>query len=303
MKVVMLGTSSGTPTKERNVSSLAIFINGHWILCDCGEGTQYRLLRAPVRMGQLEVICLTHMHGDHIFGLPGLLATLSMQHRAEPLQIYGPKGIKEFIQNALKLSSTRLIYGLKITEVSAGLVHKGDGYSISCLPLDHQVTDYGYAITEDDRPGKFDLDQAKALGIPPGPLYGKLQRGEDVTLSDGRLIESSAIVGPIRKGRRVAYCTDTRPCANSVALAQGASLLIHEATYTQDMVQEAQERGHSTAAQAATIAQQAQPDRLLITHFSPRYLDAYELLSEARQIFPATDAARDFTEIEIPQID
>ncbi|MBI4852789.1 MAG: ribonuclease Z [Acidobacteria bacterium] len=299
MKVIMLGTSSGTPTKERNVSSLAIFINGHWLLFDCGEGTQYRLLRAPVRLGQLDAIFLTHVHGDHIFGLPGLLATLSMQHRPNPLYVYGPRGIKDFITMSLKLSVTRLSYELKITEVEAGIVRKADGYTVNCLPLDHQVLDFGYAVIENDHPGKFDLEKARALGIAPGPLYGKLQSGQDIILEDGREIKSSDIVGLPRKGRKVVYCTDTRPCQNSVELARNADLLIHESTYAEDLAEEAPPRGHSTAIQAATIAEKAQVERLLITHFSPRYLDNSVLLSEARSIFPNTDAARDFLEVEV----
>jgi ribonuclease Z len=301
MKVITLGTSSGTPTKDRNVSSLAIFVNGRWLLFDCGEGTQYRLLRAPVKLGQLDAIFLTHVHGDHIFGLPGLLATLSMQHRPDPLYIYGPKGIRDFVTMSLRFSVTRLSYELKITEVEPGVVRKTDGYTVSCLPLDHQVLDFGYSIVEDDHPGKFDIEKAKELGIPPGPLYGKLQSGQDIVLSDGREIKSSEIVGLPRKGRKIVYCTDTRPCQNSVELARNANLLIHESTYAEDLAEEAPPRGHSTAMQAATIAQKAQVERLLITHFSPRYLDSSILLNEARSIFPKTDAARDFLEIEIPK--
>jgi ribonuclease Z len=303
MKIIPLGTSSGTPTKERNVSAIAIFINGRWLLFDCGEGTQYRLLRAPVRLGQLDAIFVTHLHGDHIFGMPGLLATLSMQHRDQPLNVYGPRGIKDFVTSALRFSMTKLSYEVKITEIEAGNIRVGEGYSVSCLPLDHQVIDFGYAIIEDDRPGRFDLEQARALGIPAGPLYGKLQSGQDVTLDDGREIKSRDVVGETRKGRRVVYCTDTRPCQNSVELARNASLLIHEATYTQELVDEARKRGHSTAAQAASIAEQANCERLLITHFSPRYLDSIDLLAEARRIFPNTDAARDLVEIEVQHKD
>ncbi len=303
MKVIILGTSSGTPTRDRNVSSLAIFINGRWLLFDCGEGTQYRLLRAPVKLGQLDAIFLTHLHGDHIFGLPGLLATLSMQHRDQELSIYGPRGIKDFIISSLKFSFTRLSYEIKITEVEPGIIRQMDGYKVSCLPLDHQVLDFGYAVTEDDPPGKFDLAKAQALGIPPGPMYGKLQSGEDVVLADGQVVTSNQVLGPPRKGRKVVYCTDTRPCENSVTLAQEANLLIHEATYAEDLASEARPRGHSTACQAATIAQKARVKQLLITHFSPRYLDSSILLSEARSIFPMTIAARDLLEIDIVRKD
>ncbi len=303
MKVITLGTSSGTPTKDRNVSSLAIFVNGRWLLFDCGEGTQYRLLRASVKLGQLDAIFLTHLHGDHIFGLPGLLATLSMQHRDQSLYIYGPHGIKDFISSSLRFSFTRLSYELKITEIEPGIVRQVDGYKVFCLPLDHQVLDYGYAVVEDDPPGRFDLEKARALGVPAGPLYGKLQSGQDIVLEDGRTIKSTDVVGPARKGRKIVYCTDTRPCKNSVELARNANLLIHESTYGEDLAEEAHPRGHSTASQAATIAEKAQVKRLLITHFSPRYLDSGILLAEARSIFPATDAARDLLEIEVNRKD
>lgn len=303
MKVIPLGTSSGTPTKDRNVSALAMVLNGHWLLFDCGEGTQYRLLRASVRLGQLDAIFVTHLHGDHLFGLPGLLATLSMQHRDEPLTLYGPRGIKDFINGAIRNSYTRLSYELRVQDVEAGPVRSSEGFTIMALPLNHQAPDFGYVVIEDDRPGRFNIERARALGIPPGPLYKRLQSGEDIELSDGRVIKSAEIVDKPRRGRRVAYCTDTRPCANSVELARGASLLIHEATYTNDLVDEAQARGHSTAAQAASIAAQAGAERLLITHFSPRYTDIGELLAEARAVFPATEAARDLLEVEIPRRD
>ena len=299
MKVVPLGTSSGTPTKERNVSSVAIVLNGHWLLFDCGEGTQYRILRAPFRLGQLEAIFITHLHGDHLFGLPGLLGTLSLQHREQSLAIYGPRGIKDFINSVLRFSFMRLDYELKITEIDPGTIREGDGYSISSLQLDHRILTFGYKVVEDDRPGKFDIERARELGIPPGPLYRRLQMGQDVTLEDGRTIKSADVVGEKRRGRRIAYCTDTRPCANGVELAREASLLIHEATYTEDLASEARARGHSTAAQAASVARQAEAKKLLITHFSPRYLDTSVLLAEARRVFNPTEAARDLAEFEV----
>src|SRR5262249_53265765 len=164
---------------------------------------------------------------------------------------------------------------------------------------DHRVPAYGYAVVEDDRPGKFDIDRARELEIPPGPLYRQLQLGSDITLENGRIIKSAEVVGERRKGRRIVYCTDTRPCSNAVELSREAELLIHEATYTEELLSEAKARGHSTAAQAASIALQACAKRLLITHFSPRYIDAGPLLSEARRIFPATEAARDLAEVEV----
>jgi ribonuclease Z len=300
MKVIILGTSSGIPTPSRNVSALAIFVNGRWLLFDCGEATQHRLQLAPVRLGQLDAIFFTHLHGDHLYGLPGLLASLSLQHRQQPLNLYGPRGLRDFIMAALRFSATRLSYELLITEVEAGTIRQQDGYRVDCLPLYHRVPDFGYSVIEDDRLGRFDVAQAQALGIPAGPLYGRLQAGETITLPDGRMIDSNMVVGPRRAGRRITYCTDTRPCSNSIKLAKNANLLIHEATYNNEHSQEAQERGHSTAAQAAEVARAAQARKLLLTHFSPRYPDTTSLLHEARRIFPATEAARDLLEVDVP---
>lgn len=299
MKLVMLGTSSGTPTKDRNVSALAVQFGGRWLLFDCGEGTQYRIMQTALKPGQLEAIFVTHLHGDHVYGLPGLLGTLSLQHRETPLAVYGPAGLRDLLGAMLRYSYLKLPYELSINEVESGLVCKGEGYTVACRQLDHRVTDYGYAVIEDDKPGKFDLERAIELGIPAGPLYRQLQLGQDVTLPDGRQVRSSDVVGAKRPGRRLVYCTDTRPCAAAVELARGANLLVHEATYADDLAHEARKRGHSTAKQAARIAAEASVKRLLITHFSPRYLDAGLLLSEARSVFSATDAARDLMEIEV----
>ncbi|MCS6885928.1 MAG: ribonuclease Z [Acidobacteriota bacterium] len=299
MKLVMLGTSSGTPTKDRNVSALAVQFPGRWLLFDCGEGTQYRLMQTMLKPGQLDAVYLTHLHGDHVYGLPGLLGTLSLQHREQPLVVYGPPGLRELLGAVLRYSYLKLSFELKLVEVESGLVSRGDGYSVFCSKLDHRVTDYGYCVVEDDKPGKFNLERAKQLGIPAGPLYRQLQLGYDVTLADGRLIRSSEVVGEKRPGRRLVYCTDTRPCSAAVELAYKANLLIHEATYADDMAHEARRRGHSTARQAARIAAEAGVRKLLITHFSPRYLDVTPLLSEARSVFAATDAACDLMELEV----
>lgn len=297
--VVPLGTSSATPTRERNVSSLALFLDGRSLLFDCGEGTQYQLIRSPLRLGHLEAIFITHAHGDHLFGLPGLLATLSMQGRSAPLTVFAPRGIDHFVTAALQYSYLQLGYPYEIREVSAGEIMRTEGYSVHALPLDHRVPTFGYTIVESDRLGRFDVGRAHELGIPEGPIYALLQQGEDVILDDGRLVRSTDVVGPPRPGRRVAYCTDSAPCANAVDLARDSDLLIHEATYADDMEDEARLRKHCTARQAALIAVEAGARRLLLTHFSPRYSDTTVLLEEARAVFANVEVARELEAVRV----
>lgn len=297
--IVPLGTSSATPTRERNVSSLAVFLDGRSLLFDCGEGTQYQLIRSPLRLGHLEAIFITHAHGDHLFGLPGLLATLSMQGRSTPLAVHAPRGVETFVTAALQYSYLQLGYPYEIREVAEGEIVRAEGYSVRALRLDHRVPTFGYTVIESDRPGKFDVDRARELGIPKGPMYALLQEGEDVTLDDGRFIRSADVVGPPRAGRRVTYCTDSAPCANAIELARGSDLLIHEATYADDMEDEARLRKHSTSRQAAAIAKEALASRLLLTHFSPRYTDTTVLLEEARSVFPNVEVARELEAVRV----
>jgi ribonuclease Z len=281
-------------------------MDGRTVLLDCGEGTQHQLLRTPIRF--IEAICITHMHGDHVYGLPGLLASFSMNGRTAPLALYGPPELQPFLDSVISLSYLKLQYELLFPGAAGGppaartgaprRARSLGGYSIETAPLLHRVPATGYCIVEDDRRGTFDVDRARALGVPEGPLFRQLQMGSDVMI-DGRLVRSADIVGPPRRGRRIAYCTDTRPSPTAVALARGADILIHEATYTSDMAAEAEERGHSTAAEAATVARDAGVKQLILTHFSPRYTDVAPLLAEARAIFPNTSAAFDFAEVGV----
>lgn len=299
MKVVALGTSSATPTADRYLSALALVTEGSWFLFDCGEGTQYRLLAAPVRMGHLRAVFITHLHGDHVYGLPGLLATLSMQNREEPLDVFGPPGIATFVSTAIDASHVYLGYELHLGEIADSLLFEAEGTRVHAAPLDHTVPTFGFRLEEAERPGKFDPERAAELGIPAGPAFGALQRGESVMLDDGRVIASSEVVGVRRPGRSFAYCSDTRPCEASVALASDCDLLVHEATYGDDAGAMAYARGHSTARQAAKIARAAGVRRLLLTHFSSRYGDVSELLAQAREEFPATEAACDLVSWEV----
>lgn len=291
--ITFLGTSSATPTADRNMAAVAISLDGDVLLFDCGEATQHQLLRSPVSPSAIEAIFLSHLHGDHLYGLPGLIATLGLNGRSRPLVVYGPPGLAPFI-SAIPYRGAP--YPL---EVRVAGEHRADGYRIVAAPLDHTVPCFGYCIIEDDRPGRFDVERARALGIPEGPLFGALQHGSLVTLPDARVVSPSEVLGPNRPGRRIAYCTDTRPCAAAVDLARGADVLIHESTYAEELRAEAAERGHSTARDAAQIAAAAGVRQLVLTHFSSRYRDVEPLAAEAREIFPNTIAAADFARFEV----
>lgn len=291
ISVIPLGISAGSPTTERHVSSLAVTLDGRVVLFDCGEGTQYQLMRSPFRWGRLEAIFLTHLHGDHIYGVPGLLGTLSLHAHEAPLTVYGPRGVRAYLEGVIATTRLHRTFPLEIVEIGEGVVRNDRGYSVEARALEHSVESFGYALIEATRAGTFDVDRAVALGIPPGPLYARLQAGETLQLENGRSIAPSEVVGPPRPGRKIAYVLDTRPCAAGVELARSSTLLIHEATYGRDHATEAHERFHATAEEAARVAAEAGASRLLLTHFSPRYLDPAVLVEEARAIFPATEAA------------
>jgi len=285
MRLVFLGTSSGTPSRERNVSSVALLLDdGSLLLFDCGEGTQHQLLRAPVRSGSIDAIFITHLHGDHVYGLPGLLATLSMNGRERPLELIGPEGTEEYLRCVLATTHHNPIFPIRVSQPP----YRGDGFTVVAAPLEHSVPSLGYCLIEDDRPGAFDPEKARALGIAEGPQWRALQQAHD-----------PRVTGPSRRGRRVAYSTDTRPCASAVELARGADVLVHEATYGEEMRVEADERLHSTAAGAARVARDAGVARLIVTHFSTRYREVETLLDEARGVFANVEAAHDFLEIGV----
>jgi ribonuclease Z len=301
MRILFLGTSAGAPTRERNVACVGVVMDGVTLLFDCGEGTQQQLLRSSIRLGAIDVLFLTHLHGDHLYGLPGLISTLGLYGRTAPLEVYGPKGLAAYFEAVRTTTYFNPAFDVTLREVRQGVVHRGDGYRIEALPLVHAVECLGYAVIEDDRRGLFDVDRARELGVPEGPAFGRLQRGDDVTLPDGRIVKSHDVVGPTRPGRRIVYCTDTRPCDAAVTLAGGADILIHESTYADDMAAEAHERWHATARDAATIATRANARRLILTHISGRYRDTDAHLAEARSVFAETVVATDFYEEEVPR--
>ncbi|HXG66978.1 MAG TPA: ribonuclease Z [Blastocatellia bacterium] len=305
MKVIPLGTSSGKPTLKRNVSALAVVREGEWLLFDCGEGAQMQIARAGLSPSRLSTIFITHLHGDHFNGLAGLLSTMGMDRRERGLTLIGPPGINEYLDVLAKLRILFVNYPLEVREFDAELVGAGvivyeaEQYFVQARPLDHRIYALGYRIEERPKPGRFDVERARELGIPVGPLYGRLQSGQDVRLEDGRVIHPSDVLGPPRPGKVVAYCTDTRPCAAAAALGSDADLLIHEATYTEELSEEARHYGHSTGAQAAAIARKAGAKRLLLTHFSSRYPDVTPIFEEARAIFPQAILAQELAEVEV----
>ncbi|HSO76473.1 MAG TPA: ribonuclease Z [Blastocatellia bacterium] len=303
MKVIPLGTSSGKPTLKRGLSALAVVCEREWLLFDCGEGTQMQIQRAGLAPSRLAAVFITHLHGDHFNGLAGLLSTMGLDRRARELTLVGPAGIRDYLDVLARLKTLHVEYPLALQEFSSigelTVVFEAPDYTVSAHALDHRVFALGYRVEEHPRPGRFNLDRARELGIPEGPMFGTLQAGSAVTLDDGRVVEPREVVGPERAGKSIAYCLDTRPCRGSVELARGVDLLIHEATYTGELTAEAQQYGHSTAAQAARMAVEAGAQRLLLTHFSTRYPDPGPLLEEARSVFAETSLAQEFVEIAV----
>jgi ribonuclease Z len=276
------------------------------VLFDCGEGTQHQLLRSDIKSSQIRRIFITHMHGDHIFGLMGLLASIGLAGSAQDIDIYGPAGLADYLRTCAKYSYTNLGNRVRVHPISPGILYEDEEFSVSCQLLKHRVPAHGYRIAEKDRPGRFDVEKANALGIPPGPIYGKLKKGENVTMPDGRKIFGQDLCGETEIGRKIAYCTDTIFCEGSIELAHNADVLIHEATFAHQDAGLAFESVHSTSTMAAQVALAAQVKLLLMTHFSPRYLpgnslDISHLLEEARAIFPNTKLAYDFLTYEVPR--
>ncbi|MGF1481386.1 MAG: ribonuclease Z [Cyanophyceae cyanobacterium] len=308
MEITFLGTSSGVPTRSRNVSGVALRLPQRaevWLF-DCGEGTQHQLLRSDIKTSQLQQIFITHMHGDHIFGLMGLLASSGLAGSAQPINIYGPAELDEYLYACAKCTHSSLSHRPRARTVQPGFVYEDQEFTVQCRRLKHRIPAYGYRVVEKDRPGRFKVERAAALGIPPGPVYGKLKRGETVTLEDGRRIRGADLCGETEPGRKLAYCTDTIFCEEAVELARDADVLIHEATFSHQDAQLAFERLHSTSTMAAQVALAAGAKQLIMTHFSPRYAPGNpqqlgDLLTEAQAIFPNTILAYDFLTYEVPR--
>jgi len=292
LSLFFAGTAGSVPTARRGLPAILLRAGGERILFDCGEGTQQQLLRSA-GLPELDAIFISHFHLDHWLGLVGMLKTFDLRARERPLTIHGPPGLKSLFAT-LRPVMGRTAYPLLLVELEPYEEVRFDGYSIGSFPVRHRVEAYGYAFVEDDRPGRFDADAARALGVSEGPDFGRLQRGETV---GG--VRPEQVVGEDRPGRRIVYSGDTAPCQAIEVLARDADVLVHEATFLSDERARARDTGHSTAAQAAEIARDAGVRLLALCHLSTRYFPR-EIRDEARAVFPNTVVPRDFDAIEVP---
>ncbi|MNO75397.1 Ribonuclease Z [compost metagenome] len=299
MELYFMGTNAGVPSLERNVTSLALRLfderRTFWLF-DCGEATQHQILRSPLKLSKLEYIFVSHLHGDHLFGLPGLISSRAYQGGNTPLTLFGPPGIKKFITTALEISESRIGYELKIVEHEGGILLEDESFRVESALLDHRIDSYGYRVIEKDQPGKLDIELLERHGIKPGPLYGKLKRGENIDLPDGSVLRSADVLGSSKQGRIVTILGDTRPCEATVQLGQDADVMVHESTFLHELAETAYTYHHSTAKQAAEAAKRAGAKQLYLTHFSSRYKYDDQLLKleqEAREVFPQSDLAKE----------
>jgi len=300
LRLTFLGTASARPTVRRNVSSLFVQREGDAFLFDCGEGTQRQMMRFGVGFGFSDIF-FTHLHADHCLGVTGLLRTMSLQGRADPVALWGPPDSRPLLRELVELGGDRLAFPVALRELPPGESVRYEGYRIEAFPTRHTRDSMGLVLVEDERLGRFDPDRARELGVPEGPLFGRLHRGETVTLPDGRTVDPAGVVGARRPGRKLVYTGDTRPSDRTVEEAMGADLLVHEATFGEAERDRARDTGHSTAREAAEVAGRAGVRRLAITHFSARYSEqAHRLRAEAASVFPETVAAEDGATLEVP---
>ena len=298
LDVVFLGTSGSMPTAKRGLPATLVRRGGDRLLFDCGEGTQRQLLRSDVGLVELEEVFLTHFHADHHLGLPGMLKTFALRGREIPHTVYGPRGLRSLF-GTLERVFGRLTYELSTVELDPGEALEREGYRIETFAVDHGLPALGYSLVEHARPGRFDVEVATSLGVPDGRERGVLQRGEPVTLPDGRVVTPADVLGEPRSGRKVVIAGDTAPAASVVDAAAAADLLVHEATFLADELERARETKHSTAGGAALVAREAQVKLLALTHVSTRYF-GHQVVEEATQLFPSTVVPRDFDLVAIP---
>ncbi len=300
LNVIFLGTGGSWPTINRNVTSVAIKRGKEILLFDCGEGTQRQFQKSHLSYMQITKIFITHFHGDHFLGIPGLLQTMQLNDRTEPLHIYGPPGMHSITDQLVHLGYFRPVYKIIPHEVHEGEIITFNEYIIRVAKATHNVPAVAYSLEENQRPGRFNKPKALDMGIPEGPLFSKLQKGQDIILPDGRIIKPRMVLGPTRKGRKIVISGDTNPSKKIAKLAKHADILIHEATFASDFEDNAMEYGHSTARQAAHIAKDAQVKQLYLIHISPRYLTKKTIESDAREVFSASYVPHDLQEINVP---
>jgi len=299
LRITFLGTGGSVPSPHRNPSAIAVRRESELFLFDCGEGTQQQMMRAKTGM-KITAIFITHFHADHVLGIPGLLQTLSLQGRTEPLEIYGPKGVKRFLYHLLSLGYASKNFDVRAIELQHGDVIRRQNYEIRAFKTEHNIRSIGYVLEEAMRPGKFNRERAIELGLKPGPLFSKLQHGESVFVN-GREIRPEDVLGPPRPGRKIVYTGDTRPCESVIQAAENADILIHDGSLSENEKELAIEYMHSTVTEAAEVAAKANVRKLILTHISARYdaEDAKKLEEEARKIFPNTIVASDLMTIDV----
>lgn len=306
MNITFLGTGAGLPSKSRNVSAIALHFmenQGSVWLFDCGEATQHQILHTSIRPRKIEKIFITHLHGDHIYGLPGLLSSRSFQEGTTPLTVYGPKGIKQFIETSLSVSGTQLLYPLHIVEIFDGYQLNETNFIVDVIKLEHGIDSFGFRITEKDQIGELQVDKLKKLGIEPGPIYQQIKANDVTHLPSGQQIYRKDVVGPMKKGRKLIIFGDTRNPLQFKDFIDQSDLLIHEATFNGNSQEIAYQYFHSSNVEVAQLAKQAGVKKLVLTHISARYQDEElsNFLSEACAIFPSTILAEDFLTIKVPR--
>ena len=300
LRIIFLGTGGSLPTRNRNPSAIMINRKGELLLFDCGEGTQQQMMRAKTGMMSLSSIFITHLHADHFLGIPGLMQTMSFMGRKEPLLIYGPEGTREFTELFEALGYFNLKYEVRGIELKPGDLVEREEYVIRALKTEHNISSLGYALIENPRPGRFNREKAIELGIPPGPLFAKLQKRTPVEVN-GKLINPEDVMGAPRPGRTVVYSGDTRPCKSILEASRNADVLIHDGSFADEMADWAEESKHSTAGEVAALAKEAGVRKLILTHISSRYTDDAEpILTDSKKIFENVIIAEDLMEIEIP---
>ena len=299
-RIIFLGTGGSLPTRNRNPSAVMVNRERELILFDCGEGTQQQMMRAKTGMMSLSSIFVSHFHADHFLGIPGLIQTMSFMGRKEPLMIYGPEGTREFTELFKAFGYFNLKYEIRGIQLKPGDVVEGKDYLIRALKTEHSIPSLGYALVENPRPGRFNREKAVKLGITPGPLFAKLQRGIPVEVNE-KLVKPEDVMGVLRPGRTVIYSGDTRPCDSVLEASRDADLLIHDCSFADEMADWAEESRHSTAGEVAALAKEAGVRKLLLTHISSRYTDDVEpILTDSKKIFENVIVAEDLMEIEVP---
>lgn len=304
MQLQFLGTGAGMPSKERNVTSIALKlldeIGSIWLF-DCGEATQHQILQTSIKPRRIDKIFITHMHGDHIYGLPGFLGSRSFLGGESPLTIFGPAEIKDFVEAAIRYSKTHLTYPINFVEVQEGIVFEDDHFIVRAKKLQHVIECFGYRVEQKDLPGQLLIEKVQQYGVPRGPLYRELKSGRDITLKDGTIVKAAEVVSEAKKGFTITILGDTKYCNASIELSKEADIVVHEATFDSSTAELAASYGHSTNTEAAEIAKLANAKNLILTHLSARFVksDIERLVNESRNVFPSTFAAEDLAVFDL----